>query len=151
MISLLDVNLLVALAWPNHVHHQAAHRWFREVHEGGWATCPLTQSGFVRVSSNRFVLPEAATPRDAVLLLRELIKRPGHAFWDDDVSIAGTDAFALDRLFEHRQVTDAHLLALATRQGGRLATLDGRIKALVPDGVEPEEVLLPILDVSESG
>jgi len=47
-VSLLDVNVLLALAWPNHVHHPAAHRWFAENHREGWATCPLTQMGFVR-------------------------------------------------------------------------------------------------------
>ncbi|MGH9380333.1 MAG: TA system VapC family ribonuclease toxin [Thermoanaerobaculia bacterium] len=142
MIPLLDVNLFVALAWPSHVHHALAHRWFRRNHEDGWATCPLTQSGFVRVSCNRLVLPQPASPRDAVLLLRELIELPGHVFWSDDVSIARSQACALDYLTGHRQVTDAHLLALATLRGGRLATLDRRIEALVPEGVEPSEVLL---------
>jgi len=142
VISLLDVNLFVALAWPSHVHHGLAHRWFRRAHEDGWATCPLTQSGFVRVSCNRLVLPEPATPRDAVLLLRELVELPGHVFWSDDVSIARSDAFALGRLTGHRQITDAHLLALATQRGGRLATLDRKIGTLLPDGVEPRNVLL---------
>lgn len=146
MIPLLDVNLLVALAWPSHVHHGVAHRWFRRIHEDGWATCPLTESGFVRVSCNRLVLPEPASPRDAVLLLRQLIELPGHAFWSDDVSIARSQAFALDHLTGHRQVTDAHLLTLAAQHGGRLATLDRGIEALVPKGVEPHDVLLLVQD-----
>lgn len=149
MTPLLDVNLLLALAWPNHVHHALAHRWFRLIHVDGWATCPLTQSGFVRVSSNRLVLPKPATPRDAVLLLRELIELPGHAFWTDDVSIARSNAFPLDHLTGHRQVTDAHLLALATRHGGRLATLDRNIRALVPKDVEPDKVLLLVQEPAE--
>lgn len=148
MIPLLDVNLLVALAWPNHVHHRAAHTWFRRVHAEGWATCPITQSGFVRVSSNRAVVPDAASPRDAVLLLREMVELPGHVFWSDEVSIARSDAFALDRLTGHRQVTDAHLLTLAVQHGGRVATLDRRLAAIVPDGVNPQEVLTLVQDVT---
>jgi predicted nucleic acid-binding protein len=46
MVSLLDVNLLVALAWPNHVHHQVALSWFQKNQASGWATCPVTQSGY---------------------------------------------------------------------------------------------------------
>jgi predicted nucleic acid-binding protein len=48
--ALLDINVLVALAWPNHVHHETALHWFEVNHTYGWATSPLTQSGFVRVS-----------------------------------------------------------------------------------------------------
>ena len=143
MIPLLDVNVLVALAWPSHVHHELAHRWFQDAHTDGWATCPLTQSGFVRVSSNRLVLPEPVSPRDAVLLLRELVALPGHTFWTDDVSITESDTFHLDRLTTHRQITDAHLLALASRRGGRLATLDRRVATLLPPaGAQDGPVLL---------
>lgn len=150
MTPLLDVNLLIALAWPSHVHHGLAHRWFRRIQGEGWATCPLTQSGFVRVSSNRLVLPEAASPRDAVLLLRELVALPGHVFWSDDVSIADSDAFSLDRLAGHRQVTDAHLLTLARRRGGRLATLDRKIATLLPADVDPRDAVVLVQDAASS-
>lgn len=138
MISLLDVNLLVALAWPNHVHHRTALRWFGEHREEGWATCPLTQSGFVRISSNRKVLPEAKTPREAALLLRRIVALPHHLFWEDDISLATSEEVDLSRILGHRQVTDAHLLALALRRGGRLATLDSGVIDLVPTGATPE-------------
>ena len=144
MTPLLDVNLLLALAWPNHVHHELAHQWFRSVHTSGWATCPLTQSGFVRVSCNRMVLPEAATPSDAVQLLRELVQLPGHVFWSDEISIAASDVFPLEHLIGHRQVTDAHLLALAISHEGRLATLDRKIQALIPKRSGVEDVLLVV-------
>lgn len=148
MTSLLDVNLLVALAWPSHVHHELAHRWFRRARDDGWATCPLTQSGFVRVSCNRLVLPEPTTPRDAILLLRELVEVPGHVFWSDDVSIADSEAFSLDRLAGHRQVTDAHLLTLAQRCGGRLATLDRKIATLLPPGIDPGDTVVLVQDAA---
>ncbi len=124
MTRLLDVNVLVALAWPNHVHHGLAHRWFRARRRDGWATCPLTESGFVRVSSNRRAIPGASTPAEAVALLRRMRRLGGHVFWADDVSPAEPSATPFARVAGHRQVTDAHLLALALRRGGVLATLD---------------------------
>lgn len=142
MTALLDVNALVALAWPNHVHHRAARSWFHRDHARGWATCPLTESGFVRVSSSRRATSEARTPAEAVLLLRRLVALPGHRFWEDDVSLARDEILALDRLVGHRQVTDAHLLLLAIRRGGRLVTFDRGLGQLVPRGHDPEEALL---------
>lgn len=141
MISLLDVNLLVALAWPSHVQHDAALGWFRENRAAGWATCPLTQSGFVRVSSNRQVIPEAKSPQEAVGLLRRIVELPGHRFWEDDFAIATASEIASERLLGYRQVTDAHLLALAIRRGGRLATFDGGIRELVPKDRSAEDVV----------
>lgn len=140
-VALLDVNLLVALAWPNHVHHDRALAWFRENRGVGWATCPTTQSGFVRVSSNRKVIPEARTPHEAILQLRRIVEVPGHRFWSDDISIAEAPEVDPERLLGYRQVTDAHLLALAIRRGGRFATLDRGVEQIVPTAHEPAHVL----------
>ncbi|MDX1385034.1 MAG: TA system VapC family ribonuclease toxin [Thermoanaerobaculia bacterium] len=142
MAALLDVNTLVALAWPNHVHHRAARSWFGRHHASGWATCPLTESGFVRVSSSPRATSEARTPAEAVLLLRRLVALPGHRFWRDDVSRARDETLELDRLVGHRQVTDAHLLLLAIRNGGRVVTFDRGLGQLVPPVHDPEELLL---------
>lgn len=122
--TLLDLNLLVALAWPNHVHHRPALAWFAAHRDGGWATCPVTESGFVRVSSNRRVIPEAHSPREAIAL-------PGHVFWADDVSFARGQSVAVEALLGHRQVTDAHLVALAIERRGRVATFDRGLRELV--------------------
>jgi toxin-antitoxin system PIN domain toxin len=124
-VALLDVNVLIALAWPNHVHHELALRWFKEQEVWGWATCPTTQSGFVRVSSNRQVLPNAKSPQEALLLLRRITALPHHIFWADDIAMAHSQLIAPRKIQGHRQVADAHLLALSLRQDGRLATLDG--------------------------
>jgi toxin-antitoxin system PIN domain toxin len=140
-IALLDVNLLAALAWPNHLHHAAAHDWFSANRRGGWATCSVTQSGFVRVSSNSQILPDAKSPREAIELLREVVALPQHVFWTDDTSLARSKHLARTPLVGYRQVTDAHLLALALRRGGRLATFDGAIRTLVPDGVDVEKAV----------
>lgn len=102
---LLDVNVLVALAWPNHVHHSAAHAWFDQVGRAGFATCSVTQSGFVRVSSNRRAIPDARSPREAREILRRITDLPGHAFWTDDTEIASSEHIAWERLGSHAQVT----------------------------------------------
>ena len=140
MVSLLDVNTLVALAWPHHVHHEVAQRWFRLHARAGWATCPLTQSGFVRVSSNTRVLPDAKTPRESIDLLKRIVALPHHVFWLDDFSIADRRWVALDRLAGYRQTTDAHLLGLALKRGGRLVTLDRGVRDLVPTGFDKSRV-----------
>lgn len=137
------MNVLVALAWPNHIHHDAAHRFFTAVRERRerWATCPLTQSGFVRISSNARAVRDARRPHEAILLLRRIVALPGHVFWPDDVAITESSHVAVDRLMGHAQVTDAHLLALAIGKGGRLATFDRAIGGLVPAGQRAERVL----------
>lgn len=140
MTPLLDVNVLVALAWPNHVHHDRAGEWFARHRPSVWATCPLTESGFVRVSSNP-VLPHAVTPCEAINVLGRLRDLPGHEFWSDDVSLATSDEVDRTRLASYRHVTDAHLLALARSRGGRLATLDGGIKRLLARGRGDRSVL----------
>jgi uncharacterized protein len=146
MTHLLDVNLLVALAWPNHIHHAAALDWFRRSQAAGWATCPLTESGFVRVSSNSSVLPDARSPREAIHLLRRILALPHHVFWHDDVSMASSEFIDEVPLAGYRQVTDAHLLTLARQRGGRLATLDGKMRSLVPRGRDAAEILCLVLE-----
>jgi uncharacterized protein len=127
------VNVLTALTWPNHVQHERAVAWFARVCEQGWATCPITEVGFVRVSSNARVIPEARAPGEAIDLLRQLRGLSGHTFWNDDVSPTDGDAHPFIHAIGHGQVTDAHLLTLALRRSGRLATFDRGIAQLAPD------------------
>jgi toxin-antitoxin system PIN domain toxin len=132
MACLLDVNVLVALSWPNHVHHERAREWFTDHHSAGWATCSATQTGFVRVSSNAKVVPEARSPREAMLLLRQYVALPGHEYWNDDVQFVDSEFVAEGRIVGHRQVTDAHLVALTMRHAGRLVTFDRRLADVLP-------------------
>ena len=132
-MCLLDVNALVALAWDSHIHHAAARAWFTANGADGWATCPLTESGFVRVSSNPTVLPSAIGVEDARRVLALLRAVGRHRFLVDDVSMTDDD---VPTLVGHRQVSDAHLLTLARRHGVRLVTFDGGAHALGGDDVE---------------
>lgn len=82
---LFDVNLLIALAWPNHVHHRAGHAWLERQGERPWATCSMTQAGFLRISANPRLHPVATrTPREAMIALHEITAMPSHVFWVDD-------------------------------------------------------------------
>lgn len=120
-MHLLDVNALIALAWDSHVHHHEMRRWFRANGARGWATCPITESGFVRVSSNPKVLPHPLTTDVAREVLLTLRQAEGHRFVADDVSLVDDDVPAIAG---PRQVTDVHLLVLARRAGARLLTFD---------------------------
>jgi len=130
--TLLDVNVLLALAWPNHEHHDRARRWFEEHHAGGWATTAVTELGFVRVSSSRVAVSAATTPKIAAELLSAMTSLAGHEFWSDDVSLVVAGEIDMTLVPSYRDVTDAHLLALARRQRGRLVTFDARIVRLLP-------------------
>jgi hypothetical protein len=146
-VALLDVNVLVALGWPNHVHHEAAHAWFAENQGQGWATCPLTEGGFIRVSSNPKVTPEARRPGEALELLRRIAELPHHVFWDDSTSFTSSPHVDAERWIGYRQVTDAHLLAVALAHGGSVATFDRGLSAVVPAAADRElaVVLIPAL------
>jgi toxin-antitoxin system PIN domain toxin len=133
-MALLDVNALVALAWDSHVHHTRMRAWFTANSTAGWATCPITESGFVRVSSNPKVLPSPIGVNAARAVLSALRARPGHRFLADDVAIGDSDVPAIAG---YRQVTDAHLLTLARRRGMRLVTFDASITAMSAEhGIE---------------
>ena len=127
---LLDTNLLIALLWPSHERHELAVKWFTRHRAKGWATCPITQAGFVRVVSNPAFSRDAVQPREAIQVLAANTAAKDHAFWADEFPLPKAVAFTGVRLMGHQQVTDAYLLGLAIRRGGVLATLDQRIAAL---------------------
>lgn len=122
--ALLDVNLLLALAWPNHQHHAAAHGWFARESRYGWATCAFTQLGFIRLSSNPAYTSGAVPPAEAATLLEQLTSHPKHTFWKSPAA-ASPKIYA--RALGHQQVNDAWLVETARQAGGRLVTLDTRL------------------------
>jgi uncharacterized protein len=125
-VALLDVNALVALAWDAHVHHVSAADWF-DRHAGPWATCPMTEAGFVRVSSNARAVPGALTASEARRVLKELRCVGEHRFLTNDVSLTDDD---VPPVSGYRQVTDAVLLTVARRAGVRLVTFDRAMLSL---------------------
>src|SRR3954471_10286866 len=107
---LLDVNVLLALAWPTHVHHTAAHNWFSENAAPGWATCPITQIGFVRLSMQPAVVKFPILFADALAALEQFTAHPGHRFWSMDTGLAAIASESRNRIMGHHQITDAVLL-----------------------------------------
>lgn len=135
MTALLDVNVLIALGWPNHVHHRVAQEWFALSSTKGWATTPITETGYVRISSNRRAMQVSTTPATAIAQLEAMTALPGHTFWSDDVALVMGKEGDRGAVSNHRQVTDHHLIALALRYGGRLVTFDAALADSAPAGV----------------
>ncbi len=117
--------MLVAMLDDQHVHHAAARRWWDTHADQGWASCPLTENGAVRVmSSTPYFRRLGKSAADVISLLAELVARTNHEFWPDDVSIRTRDVFPHNALLTSRQITDVYLLGLAAVHGGRLVTFD---------------------------
>src|SRR6266436_5121222 len=117
-VALLDVNVLVALFDPAHVNHEDAHRWFGAHRKRGWATCPITINGCVRVLSNPGYPSVSATASEVISRLKALCSSQDHEFWAEDISLLDTDIFRPVGIVGHQKITDAYLLALAVHKRG---------------------------------
>ena len=126
----MDINVLLALTWTFHVHHSACHAWFARARTAGFCTCPLTQIGLVRLSSNPAFTKKAVPPMEALAMLGDITRLPEHRFWPAD--LPPEQAFRGAGINSHHQVTDAYLLGLAKARGGIFATLDWGVRALDP-------------------
>ncbi len=122
---LLDVNALIALVDPNHVHHSVVADWFVEQQVDGWATCPITENGFIRILGH-INYPDGPKSTSATReLLAALCLQPGHQFWPDSISLRNSGQFS--ELPISKNITDYYLLASAVANKAQLATLDKRI------------------------
>jgi len=131
-LSLLDANVLLALAWPNHpFHHRAVARLARRERRR-WATCLLTQAAFVRLSSNPAVIPSAKSPAEAGYLLGELIDDPNHVFLEAKSRQLARLQELLARCHGHNQVNDAFLIWLALSHGASVVTFYAPMRHLAP-------------------
>jgi uncharacterized protein len=141
---LLDVNVLIALLWPPHEAHTRAQRWFGKNADQGWATCAMTQAGFVRIVSNPAFSRRAISPQDALAVLQGSLKHRAHHLWAEDIGLAEAVTQFGRRLIGHQQVTDAYLLGLAIHKKGRLATLDSSIASLLAENSNVKDRLVLI-------
>ena len=123
MRALLDVNVLIALLDAAHVHHAAASSWLDANIDQGWASCPITQNGCLRIMSSE-VYPRRQPLAAVAERLREATSMYFHEFWPDEISLMDPQRFEHGRWLGSRQVTDAYLLALAVHRGGCFVTLD---------------------------
>jgi toxin-antitoxin system PIN domain toxin len=142
MRALLDVNVLIALLDAAHVHHRQAVQWLESEAGNGWASCPLTQNGCIRVMAQpgypgTFRAPEVAER------LREATGHPSHEFWPVDRSRPDAGTLDWSHVLGHSQITDAYLLSLAVQRGGRFVTFDRNVaRAAVPGAEERHLVML---------
>ena len=134
-MHLLDVNVLIALGDPNHVHHHRVRKWFLSPARQAWATCPIVENGFVRILGQTTYPGFSGGPEDARKVLAAMKAGPGYQFWEDGLSLC--DQNQLPHLTNSKHLTDLYLLALAISRQGKLATLDQRIDpSLVPGGIQ---------------
>ena len=126
-IALLDVNVLIAIFDPTHLHHEDAHAWFGRNRKYGWATCPVTINGCVRVLSSPAYKSVDATPAEVIDRLRNFCATPDHHFWADSLALFDETVFRAPMITGQQKITDAYLLGLAVRNHGKLATFDRSI------------------------
>lgn len=132
MTALLDVNVLIALLDAEHIHHAAATRFFENIGPAGWATCPLTENGLLRILG-KAIAGGGGSPEEVRTRFRAWCDYRGHQFWPDDVSLADTRIFP--SLPGSKALTDLYLLGLAVKHGGRFATFDAKVDpSLIPGG-----------------
>jgi len=141
MRALLDVNVLVALFDANHSLHAPAMRWFSEHGDSGWASCPITQNGCVRVMSQPGY-PEHMPVASVIDRLRRAASHPAHEFWSDEVSLLDNGVIDSSRIHGPNQLTDVYLLALAVAHGGRLVTLDQAISIAAVKGAQKKHLVV---------
>lgn len=141
MRALLDVNVLIALLDAAHVHHQAAHAWLGDNIASGWASCPLTQNGCIRIMSQR-AYPGALPAAAVAERLSAATATEWHAFWPDSVSLLEDGAVDWHGILGSRQVTDAYLLALAVRNDGRLVTFGRAVPLAAVSGATASHLVV---------
>lgn len=139
MRALLDVNVLIALLDEGHVHHRLAMAWLEQHIRHGWASCPITQNGCIRIMSQP-KYPGSVPAAQVAGRLAEAAGSPDHEFWPADVNMLGENVFDWSKVLGHRQVTDVYLLALAVHHGGRFVTFDRRIAFDAVKGAHAENL-----------
>ena len=140
MRALLDINVLIALHDREHIHHERAALWLESNIAHGWASCPLTQNGCLRIMSQ----PGYSSPQPLAVLIEMLQGSTGtafHALWSDDISLLDSHHFHHPHIHSHNQLTDLYLLALAVRNGGRLVSFDQRIPLSAVPGAHAEHLV----------
>ena len=140
MVALLDVNVLIALIDPFHIHHKAADDWFAHNRRRGWATCATTENGLLRVVCNPSYQGTRATLTDTIANFRQLCDMREHIFWTESVSIRDSELFHWNHVQGYRQLTDLYLLALAVSKGGRLTSFDSAISLRAVSGATAQNL-----------
>ena len=144
MRSLLDINVIISLLDSGHVMHGAAIHWMERELNHGWATCPITQNGVLRIMSQP-AYPNHRPVAQVAERLEEACKHASHVFWPEQTSLLKKGLIRWERMLGHRQITDSYLLALAVTHGGRFVSFDQRICVdLVPDASQTHLAIIEL-------
>ena len=141
MRALLDVNVLIALFDADHTSHRAAFTWFSTHAGNGWATCPITQNGCLRIMSHPGY-PNAHSVHEITQRLHAATSTSVHQFWPDSISMLDPQLIDPTRIHGPRQLTDVYLLALAVTYKGRLVTFDQSMALDAVRGATSSHVLV---------
>jgi len=141
LTALLDVNLLIALLDAAHVHHARARAWLLSQPNPRWASCPITQNGFLRVITQS-AYPNPISLTLAASLLTDATQSGHHEFWSDDISLLDNSVVDHSMIHGPRQITDVYLLALAVQHGGRLVALDRAIPLAAARGAKARNLVI---------
>lgn len=141
MRALLDINVLIALLDAQHIHHRLAMAWLEQNIKHGWASCPLTQNGVIRIMSQP-TYPNPLTPAVISARLTEASVTSWHQFWPDDISLLDKEILNWNAVLGSRQITDCYLLALAVHHAGRFVSFDQRINFRAVRAATREHLLI---------
>jgi len=141
MAALLDVNVLVALFDRDHPQSDHVAEWFRDNAASGWATCAITENGFVRILSQPSY-PHAISPYQALETLTRACVHAYHEFWPCDVTITDPQDVRADHILGSNQLTDIYLLSLAVHHQGSFVTLDRRITTQAVPGAREDSLVI---------
>ena len=141
MRALLAINVLLALLDRDHIQHEQGRRWFQREVRHGWASCAVTQNGFIRILSQPSY-PSPVSTAQATLLLATATSTAHHEYWGSEVSILDETIFDHSRIHGPRQLADVYLLGLAARHGGRLVTFDRTIAVAAVRTASPENLVV---------
>ena len=141
MRALLDVNVLIALLDADHSLHGRATSWFGAHARSGWASCPITENGCIRVMSHAGY-PNSLPGAVVMGRLAQAGTGPFHRFWPDNVSLLDPDVVDFGRIHGPRQLTDVYLLALAVRHRGQFVTFDAAVPLETVRGATTSSLLV---------
>ena len=141
---LLDVNALLALLDPMHVHHEAAHDWYGKRPQRRLLTCSHVENGVIRVASQPKYpncLGTSGRVREAV---QKFIRQARPERCDQEVTLVDDNVLLRPELLTPSRISNLYLLALAAAHAARLATFDRRIPAAAVAGGCKALEMIPI-------
>jgi uncharacterized protein len=139
---LLDVNVLLALFDPHHIAHDLVHGWMESIANFRWASCPITENGFIRIVTSPKYTNIHSTTEEAISRLSEFMEGTQHYFWSDSLSFTDSKYFSFIKPCGSKQLTDIYLVGLAHKNKGKLATLDKRIRSDFTNQMKYEPITL---------